>query len=171
MKKDGKLIVSTHILFPEVIDMLANGNQVKFTVSGNSMRPLIVDNRDQVLLTGTEGKRLNIGDIILYRTKYGKYILHRIYIVNKNGYRTIGDACLSEDGFVPSSDIIGKVVKIYRKGKEIDCNSLLWRSIFLTWLKLLPVRKYLLNLYIYLAHIKGMLKKKTMLILNRKETN
>ncbi len=171
MENQGKLVVSTHDLFPVIVESLSTGHQVKFTVSGNSMRPWIVDNRDQVLLVGTSGKRLKIGDIILFQTNYGKYILHRIYKYDKDGYRTLGDGCLSEDGFISSSDIIGKAIKIYRKGKIIDCNSLIWRYIFWMWLKLLPIRKPLLNLYHIFIRLKGKLKKRLIHLCNSQGAN
>lgn len=169
MVEKNEIVVSTHDLIPLIKDELDNGYKVRFTVSGNSMRPWIVDNRDQVLLTGVDTKRLKLGNIILFQNSNGKYILHRIYKKDNAGYRTIGDAFLTDDGLVLDSQIIGVVEKIYRKGKEIDCNSFLWRFIFSAWRRLLPFRKYLLNLYFLLIRVKHIAKKLTILFYQRRE--
>lgn len=155
MINNSKKTVSTHELFPFISESLNRGQKVRFTVSGTSMLPWIVHNRDQVLLTSTLGLQLKMGDIILFKDNREKYILHRIYKKERQGFRTIGDACLYEDGLVLPTKIIGVVEKIYRKGKELDCNSLLWWSVFTIWRKLLPIREPLLRLYFFLVKLKS----------------
>jgi signal peptidase I len=154
MDRYSNKVVSTHLLFPIIEEAMACGQKAIFTVSGDSMRPLIVNNRDQVLLSSSKGKLLEKGDIILFRKQSGRYILHRIYKKEANYYHTIGDACLCEDGIVKPSEIIGVVEEIYRKGKKIDCNSFLWRTIFTTWRYLLPIRQPLLNTYYWFTRRK-----------------
>lgn len=155
---EGKMVISTHELFPVIEEMLMSVGSVIFTVSGESMRPWIVHNRDQVKLIGAIGITPRKGDIVLFKNNKGEYVLHRICKVIPVGYHTIGDACLIDDGLIFRSQIIGVVEKIYRKGKEITCNLFLWRSIFSIWLILLPIRKYLLKLYTLLSLIKSRLK-------------
>jgi len=162
--KSNKKIVSTNNLFPIIKESLYGGQKVKFTVSGYSMLPWIAHNRDQVLLARIDEKRLKLGDIILFQNYQDKYILHRIYKKEAEGYWTIGDASLYVDGLVHSDEIIGVVEKIYRKGKEIDCNSFLWQLIFSAWRLLLPVRVYLLRLYYFIVRLKKAIK---MILYNR----
>lgn len=154
VESDCRRVVSSHDLFPIICEELHNGNKVKFTVSGTSMLPWISNDRDQVLLKSLDHNALQLGDIILFQDKRGEYILHRIYKKETEGFRTIGDGCLYEDGLVLPDKILGVVDKIYRKGKEIDCNSFFWSLIFLIWRHLLPIRKYLLNLYFLLIKCK-----------------
>ncbi|HWT26849.1 MAG TPA: signal peptidase I [Mobilitalea sp.] len=160
MNDVGYRVVSTHELFPVIQESLETGQKVIFTVSGTSMLPWIAHNRDQVLLAKAENKKLKKGDIILFLSESGKYILHRIYKVNSKGYNTIGDACQCDDGVVHTEQIIGKVEKIYRKDKEINCDSFLWWLIFAVWRWLLPIRGLLLEIYYLLVQIKRWLKKK-----------
>lgn len=152
MKNYDKKEVSTGELFPLIKEVINHGHKARFTVSGNSMRPWIVDDRDQVLLTGSLKARL--GDIILFQNTRGNYVLHRIMKKEKDGYHTMGDSCIKvDDDLIFSKDIIGVVEIIYRKGKEIDCNSFLWRFIFTLWRLLLPFRKILLKLYYVLIRM------------------
>lgn len=138
--------IASRDLFPLILSAINEGSKVKFTVSGNSMRPWIVHNRDQVLLSAADISSLRIGDIILFMDSNNRYILHRIYRKSEKGFHTIGDACLFGDGLVTASQIKGVVEKIYRKGKEIDCNSRRWRMFSCIWHRLLPFRKPLRNI-------------------------
>ena len=146
--------VSTHDLFPIIEELLAMDRQAIFTVKGRSMLPFIGDNRDQVVLDKKDSSNLKVGDIILFKNKYNNYILHRIYSISQDGYLTIGDGNLHFDEYVKSNQIIGVVIKIVRKNKEIDCNSKYWKLIFHLWMKLLPIRRTLLKIYANLSKIK-----------------
>lgn len=146
--------VSTHDLFPIVEELLAMDRQAIFTVKGTSMLPFIGDNRDQVVLEKRNFNNLKKGDIILFQYDSGKYILHRIYNVSKDGYQTIGDGCIFFDDWIRPDQVRGAVTKIIRKGKEIDCHSTKWKIIFSLWMDLLPIRKHLLRTYFKLGKIK-----------------
>ncbi len=71
--------ISTQEIFPVIMELLKQGKKVIFNVSGMSMAPWIMNNRDRVLLSGAMGQALKIGDIILFQNSRGDYILHRIY--------------------------------------------------------------------------------------------
>lgn len=146
---DKERFISGQDLFPVIEEQLISGNRVSFTVSGSSMMPWIVNNRDQVELISVKNLVLKKGDIILFLPFPGKYVLHRITKIVPGGYITTGDGNLHRDGFISTESVIGKVVKIHRKGKLIDCDNLHWRIIFSLWMKLFPIRKWL---FILLNH-------------------
>ncbi len=149
VKKD----VAANELFPFVREVINHGHKARFTISGSSMCPWMIDNRDQVLIAGS--KELKPGDIILYQNSRGNYILHRIMKKEENGFRTMGDSCITADEeLITPKEVIGVVQKIYRNGKEIDCSSTFWQLVFLLWRSLLPVRNELLRLYHTLVRIK-----------------
>lgn len=146
--------ITTQDLFPIIEELLAIDRQAIFTVKGSSMLPFIGDNRDSVVLEKRDFNNLKKGDIILFQYSSGKYILHRIYNVSQSGYQTIGDGCISFDDWIRPDQVKGVVTKIIRKGKEIDCNSTKWKTIFSLWMMLLPIRRYLLHIYFILGKIK-----------------
>lgn len=149
----NKKEVSANELFPLVKEVINHGHKARFTIRGNSMCPWIVDNRDQVLLTRCD--KLKTGDIILYQNSRGNYILHRIMKKEENGYRTMGDSCITADEeLITPKEVIGVVQKIYRNGKEIDCTSAFWQFIFLLWRVLLPFRNELLRIYHTMVRIR-----------------
>lgn len=132
--------ISGRNLFPVIEKMLEEGRSVKFTVSGNSMWPLIAHNRDCVLLVPCKEKHLKKGDIILFQAGVGHYVLHRITKVKRGGYITTGDGNLHRDGFVPESAVRAKVAVVYRKDKMIECDKWYWKMLFRLWMAAFPVR-------------------------------
>lgn len=137
--------ISSGDLFPLIMEQLRKGNRVRFTVSGISMAPWLINNRDQVELISVEGIRLKKGDIILFQPSEGKYVLHRITQVTPEGYITTGDGNLHRDGMVSREALMAKAVRMIRKGHTMDCESLRWKMIFRVWMLLFPIRGFLLK--------------------------
>lgn len=140
----SELVVSGKNLFPVIEEMLREGKSVRFPVSGNSMHPFIIHNRDSVLLVPSSGRQLKKGDIILFCRSEESYILHRITKVKKGGYITTGDGNLYRDGFVPEEAVRAKAELIYRKNLVIDCRRWYWKFIFRLWMMAFPIRRRLL---------------------------
>ena len=112
---------------PIILDMLKNGNTVSLVVKGNSMFPFLISGRDKVLLKAVTNP-LKKGDIVLYKNRNSKHILHRISKVDKNGnFEIIGDGQLVADYPVSAENIVAKVVKVIRKDKEFDSKSFVWK--------------------------------------------
>lgn len=119
--------VSLNEAMPIMSEMLKNGNTVSLVVTGNSMFPFLISGRDKVFLSMPESS-LKKGDIVLYRTRNGKYALHRISKIDNDGkLEIIGDGQLVADYPVSAENIVAKAVKVIRKGKELDSKSLGWK--------------------------------------------
>lgn len=146
--------ISGKMLFPLIIEQLEQGKTVRMTVSGRSMMPWIVDNRDEVELVSACADNLKKGDIILFQPCDDKYVLHRIVKESPGGYITAGDGNLYLDGMVAYNRVIAKAVRIWRKGKSIDCDAGSWKLVFRIWMLLYPVRKYLLKLLYLWGRVK-----------------
>lgn len=127
-------------LFALMQQELQQGRMAMFTVSGNSMAPFLIHNRDQVQLQQVNPSRLKKGDIILYQRTDGKYILHRITKVEAGGYYTTGDGNSYRDGFVPQDAVLARAVRFYRKKLVIECDSFFWRGVFGLWMATYPIR-------------------------------
>ncbi|MDO5409732.1 MAG: hypothetical protein Q4F21_04675 [Lachnospiraceae bacterium] len=137
--------VSSEELFSVIQELLDHQKQASFTVTGMSMWPFICHGRDSVILDSCDRKSLKTGDIILFQTPFGNYMLHRITKITPEGFETTGDGNCFRDGIFPYSCVKAKVVKIIRKGKTIDCSSPFWKIIFRIWMILFPVRKWILK--------------------------
>lgn len=153
--ENGDFVVSGRNLFPLVQERLARGEAVRFTVSGNSMWPLLLHNRDSVLLTACGADTLRKGDLILFQPFPGKFVLHRITEAVPGGFVTTGDGNLHRDGVIPAEAVLARAAVLYRKGRKIDCASGLWRAVFRLWMALFPLRGPLLRLLYAAARWRG----------------
>ena len=61
---------------PHVCEFVNEGHKVTILARGNSMRPFIESDRDEVVLT--RATQYNVGDIVLAEIQPGHYVLHRI---------------------------------------------------------------------------------------------
>ena len=114
------LSLSMADLQPIIDDCFAQGLDVTFTVTGNSMQPLFEHNRDQAVLTKADPNELKPGDIPLYIRKSGQYVLHRIARVENGAYTMVGDAQVALEKGIRPEQIVGSS-RVYRKGRYIDC--------------------------------------------------
>lgn len=97
-----------------------NGEFASLTV-GISMRPMLREHRDVVIIGRVSG-RLKKNDVPLYRRAgSGKFVLHRILKVTEDGYVIRGDNLYRKEYDVKDSDIIGVLKAFYRDGKYYDC--------------------------------------------------
>ena len=141
--EQAKFKISQKQFFPIIEEMLKAGKNVRFTVFGNSMWPWIISDRDSVLLTRCDNAHLKKGNIILFHTASGNYVLHRITKVKRDGYITTGDGNLWRDGFVPQGKVIARVESIYRKDIVIECSGWKWKAISSLWMASFPIRRIL----------------------------
>ena len=141
--------IANDILIPELARLIAEEKEVRFTPSGNSMRPFIEGNKDSVVLTPlTRAPRC--GDILLVHAKQpggqGIYVLHRLVRIEHDEQGELlvlqGDGNLQGEEKCRVADIIGRVRRIENpKGRA----KLLTRGRI--WHALLPFRGFLLKIY------------------------
>lgn len=101
-------------------DLLSTNRQVRLRVGGESMFPFL-RNGDEILVERCSYEHLAVGDIVVFRTekKWIAHRLHKIITVNDKIFlSTKGDSCKKTDPVIPEEFYIGKVVALYRKGKE-----------------------------------------------------
>ncbi len=88
--------------------------------SGASMRPMLREHRDIVTVVKIDRKPKK-GDVVLYPGANGKFVLHRIMSVKRDGYIIRGDNNYFTEYGITDNDIIGILKSFYREGKYIDC--------------------------------------------------
>lgn len=137
--------ISSEILFAAIEEQLAENRQAVFVVTGMSMWPFLCHGRDQVIVEKCDVSKLKKGDIVLFQTPLGNYILHRITKLYEYGFATTGDGNCFRDGVFPYFCIKARVVSMIRKDKELKCDSYFWRLIASIWMALYPFRKKLLR--------------------------
>lgn len=116
-----------------------NDESVKLKITGNSMVPLFVHKRDTVILTPVTDD-IKKGDIIFYRRKNGKCVLHRVKKVTTEGLYFVGDSQTRIEGPLDKSCILAKCNSAIRKGRLITEKNLIWHFFRIIWLNIIPVR-------------------------------
>ena len=124
---------------------LDSGRSVRFIVTGKSMYPLLVPERDSVVLV--RANNLKNRDIAFYERRDGSYILHRIVKINKKGVWCVGDNQTIVEGPLEREQIIGVVTSINRNGKEISVKSFRYRSYAFIWSLIRPFRRLAYKIY------------------------
>ncbi len=131
---------------PEIVKLLEQGHTVTLRLKGYSMRPFLEDNRDKALLT--KAKEVHVGQAVLAEVKPREYVLHRVIAINGHHVTLLGDGNLIPEHCL-LQDVKASVIGFYRKGKTIlDYTSARkWRWYSAVWMRLLPIRRYLLGVY------------------------
>ena len=142
-----KVVLPNNVMLGEVSRLLLEGREVVLMPKGNSMRPFIRGEVDQVRLQ--RPNELRVGDIVLASFK-GHYVLHRIITIEGDKVTLMGDGNLQGVEEVQKSDVSGVVVEIIAPDgeKRKPSNGYVWR-------KMLPLRKYLLKIYRKWNRIRG----------------
>lgn len=100
-------------------DILNSGEILYYRNKGDSMYPLIEENKCILKIIPKPNSRLKVGDIPLYKRDNGKYVLHRIIKVKSYEYYLRGDNRVFTERGIEDRHIIGVLDSIIKDGKEI----------------------------------------------------
>ncbi len=130
-------------LLPLMQERLALGESVQFTPHGGSMRPMLRDGADQVLLSALPEK-LKKYDLPLYRREDGHFVLHRVIGVGET-YTCIGDDQFTREPGVRREQMIALVTAFTRKGKRYSVTDFRYRLYCRLWHWSRPIRRVALG--------------------------
>ncbi len=83
------------------------------------MHPFIKDG-DAVTIAPLPLRAPRLGDVVLFfHEKARRLFIHRIAKKDGGFLVTKGDGALSDDGRIPMSDVLGKVIRVERDGKKV----------------------------------------------------
>lgn len=109
------------------------------TTVGCSMRPMLRNRRDRVIVLPIGDERLKKYDLPLYRRPDGKYILHRIIGVRDGEYVIRGDNTYAKE-YVPDAWVLGYVTEFYRGKRHVLSSARSYRFYARVWNLIYPVR-------------------------------
>lgn len=133
------------IFLPYVCKLIDEGHTVSIRARGYSMRPFVENDRD-VLVLG-KADEFKVGDVALAEVEKGHFILHRIDAIKGDKVRLRGDGNYPGVEYCRLQDLRAIMVQVERKGRTWDVSGRVWRLYSKWWVKLLPIRRYLLALY------------------------
>lgn len=116
-----------------------------YTNVGDSMLPLIRQNRDLIIIKKHQG-RLKKYDVPLYKRDGGQYVLHRVLKVRRNDYVLCGDNRCNKEYGISDKHIIGVLTAVKRNGRTINVNDRRYRIYVHLWCDFFPVRAAIIKL-------------------------
>ncbi len=147
-------------LAPIICEFLSQGKNVIVPARGNSMRPLVRNERDNIVLTAYKGERLNVGDAVFYRRQGGAYVLHRIVDVDEDGRFTLmGDNQSVPEKRIRAEQIIALPVAFIRGNKTVSCDSVVYKRYVKFWTGSVFFRKLHQKLFYLTIKIKSKIKR------------
>lgn len=146
MSENRKKLVHTGDYVKILEDLAQEDKTVGVPVSGNSMSPFLISQRDYVIFQ-KPNRPLQKGDIVFFRRDSGEYILHRVSKIRKNQYYILGDAQTMVEGPIREDQIFGLVTKVRRKGRWIDPSDFWWKFFEKVWIQMVPMRTLIMSIY------------------------
>ncbi len=133
-------------LEPVITSVIDAGGTFRLKVSGTSMFPTLIEDRDSVILE--KHGELKKKDIVFYKRSNGRYVLHRIVDIKDEKLALCGDNQMEVEYPVEKSQVIAVVKKIVRKGKEFDDKNLFYRIYATVWTKFISARPRILKTFL-----------------------
>lgn len=144
--KVREIKLSNAEFLPEIVKLMDEGHTVTLRLRGFSMRPFLEDNRDKALMTKATNPK--VGDPVLAEVDPKHFVLHRIIAIDGDHVTLRGDGNLNDE-HCTLTDVKGAVIGFYRKGRTtLDrTDGWKWRTYSFFWMRLYPIRRYLLAFY------------------------
>ena len=137
---------SMKTLVPLICDTVQNGGTFRLITAGTSMKPLLRDRTDTVVLKKAL-LPLKRYDIALYRRPNGQYVLHRVIKCEKNGtYTLCGDNQLLPEKGVRDDAVIAVVSHIERGERTVRLDGSGYKIYVFFWCRCFFIRRFVLKL-------------------------
>ena len=118
-------------------ELLARDGRLVYKTRGVSMKPMLRQNRDLVVVK-VPSRRLNKYDVALYK-RGRNYVLHRVIEVKQDHYLIRGDNTFTMET-VPENSVIGVLTGFQRNGKEHEVTEKGYQLYVRLWNFLYPLR-------------------------------
>ena len=138
--------VNIYEYMPILIELINEGKDVNFLITGSSMAPFLCHKRDTIIISKPI-KPLKKGDMVFYIRESGQYVMHRIHHIDKNGMLyMVGDAQTEIEGPLYQNQVFGIIHKVIRKGKKMDHTNFWWHFFEKVWINIVPLRPYIIKI-------------------------
>ncbi len=135
------ITVKSKEFFPLIHAVMANGQTARITITGRSMYPFLREHLDSVELAHADFTAIKRGDIVLIVRDNDEYVLHRVVRKKKDSFYLVGDGQVSVEGPIRPDQLLARVKKIWRGGREVNSSSVAWCCTSHLWLYCLLFRR------------------------------
>lgn len=149
----GQAVASGAAQRMHIEDALAQQGMYVGTTVGVSMRPMLRNRRDTIIVEPLRGRRLQRFEVPLYR-RGDAYVLHRCVEVLPHGYTMLGDNCLNKEPNIPDERVIGVLTGFYRGDKQVNMDGAAYRAYVRAWYALYPLRRVAMHARAFAGRVK-----------------
>ena len=139
-------VIDTNEYLSVIRELVQQGKEVSLIVTGNSMEPFLIHQRDTICFKNLESP-IKVGDMVFYQRVTGQFVMHRIWNVKPDGYYIVGDAQVDIEGPIKREQIFAIVTKVQRKGKWLGPGDFWWEFFEHVWIRIVPCRKLIRKVY------------------------
>ena len=115
--------------------VISSGGEFRLFHKGTSMRPLLRQGIDSVILVAPTDIKKN--DILLYRRANGQFVMHRAVKIKKDEYIMCGDNQRWLERGITRENILAKVKGIYRDDTYFELDNKKYKR----YVRMLPLRR------------------------------
>ena len=144
--------MSSEEYFNLLKEQVSLGKEVSMIITGNSMSPFLEHGKDTIYFKKPE-RKLRRGDMVFFQRDDGKYVMHRILKITKDGFFFIGDNQTEPEGPLSEAHIFALISKVKRKGRLIDSKNFWWFFFAHIWLHMIPLRPAFISMYKILKNL------------------
>ncbi|MBQ6894441.1 MAG: S24/S26 family peptidase [Clostridia bacterium] len=129
---------SMHEIAPYIKEVISVGKEVRLTVTGFSMYPLLRGGSDDVILA--KPSEIKKYDVVLFERENGEYIFHRVIKLKGDILTIAGDNETKKEYPVSKDKVIASMKSFVRSGKTYSVNALWYKLYSRMWLFIFPAR-------------------------------
>ena len=109
-------------------EYLSEHETIVYRFKGVSMRPMLRQEKDLIVLRRYDGRGLHKYDVAMYDLGGNRSnVLHRVVGVHKDHYTFLGDNCINKERQIPESAIVAVLESFVRDGKVISTHNIPYR--------------------------------------------
>lgn len=127
--------------FQELWREIENGSEYPLRVTGSSMYPFLIHDVSTVTIRKPESYCFKKGQILLFITPDGSYVLHRVFRVIDGDQLLMNGDHLTRLEPITTKAVCAVVTKIRRKKRTVSVDSVYYRALVWIWMTLYPCRK------------------------------
>ena len=140
------MVIDTREYVGALRSIVEEGREASMMIVGSSMSPFLIHKRDVIVFSAPDSP-LKRGDMVFYLRDSGRYVMHRIYKVRKDGYYLVGDAQREIEGPIRRDQIFARITKVRRKDKWLQAGDFWWEFFARVWIRIIPLRPLAAKLY------------------------
>lgn len=144
--------IDIHEYMNALMDIIQQGKDVSFLITGSSMSPFLCHQRDTIIISKPD-QPFHSGDMVFYIRPNGQYVMHRIHHLDHEGnLYLIGDAQTEIEGPLHPDCVFGIIHKVIRKGKSLDAHDFWWIFFEKIWIHMIPLRPFFIKMVAFFHH-------------------